>query len=410
MQPTDGTGDRSSLSPSALEGVRIIEAATLGAAPWVSTFLSEYGAEVIKVEPPGKGDPLRTWGHLKDGVGLLWKTVGRNKRSITLDLHHETGQSLFKQLVRTADILIVNFRPGRLERWGLGYDVLSQEHPGLIMLHISAFGQTGPYAQRPGFGTLVEAMSGFAHITGEPDGPPTLPSFPLADAVAAQAGAAACLAALYHRDLGDGRGQLIDVALLEPLTRFLEHMVLEYDQLGLVQGRTGNKWKITVPRNAYVTADGRWVAMSGSSPRIAERAIRAIGREDWLDDPVMRDPQGRLEHADEIDDAVAEWIAARPFAEVMAVFEEHEVAAAPIYSVDQLVEDPHVRARGMFQRVPDDELGEVLVQGPVARLSATPGQVRHLGRPLGADTAAVLAEACGIDEQGLRRLRDDGVV
>lgn len=394
----------------ALEGVRVVEAATLAAAPWIGAFLGEFGAEVIKVEQPGQGDPLRTWGHQKDGIGLLWKTVGRNKKSVEIDLHHEDGRDLMRRLVDTADIFIVNFRPGKLESWGLDYDSLSERDPKLIMCHVTAFGQTGPYSKRPGFGTLVEAMSGFAHITGEADGPPTLPAIPLADAFASQAGLGAILAALHHRDVNGGAGQFIDVSLLEPLSRFLEHMVVDYDALGIVQGRTGNKWEITVPRNAYRTADGHWVAMSGSAPRIAERAIRAIGHEDWLEDPVFSDPQGRLEHADEIDDAFAAWILARPFEEVMRVFEEFEVAAAPVYSIDQLVEDPQVKHRKMFVRIEDSELGDLLVQSPVTRLSDTPARIDHLGPPLGSATEEILGPLCEGSATSLAELRERGIV
>ena len=394
----------------ALQDVVILEAATLGAAPWIATYLSEFGAEVIKVEQPDGGDPLRDWGFQRDGVGLAWKNAGRNKRTVTLDLHHNKGQEVFKQLIEHVDVLLVNFRPGRMEQWGLSYEELSAINPGLVMVHVTAFGLTGPYAQRPGFGTLVEAMSGFAHITGEPDGPPTLPAIPLADSVAAMMGTIACLSALHHRDRAGGRGQLIDVSLLEPLSRILEQAATDYDQLGIIQGRTGNRWNITVPRNAYRTSDDHWVAMSGSSPSIAERGIRAIGHGDWLDDPVMATAQGRLTRADEIDTAFAEWVRQRTLKEVIAIFEQFEVAAAPIYSVDMLIADPQAIARKMFVKVPDNDLGEVLVHSTPTHLGETPGQIRHLGRALGADTDSVLGEYLDIDAVELSRLREEGVI
>ena len=253
-------------------------------------------------------------------------------------------------------------------------------------------------------------MSGFAHITGEADGPPTLPAIPLADSVAAMQGTIACLTALHHRDRNGGRGQLIDVSLLEPLSRMLEQAATDYDQLGLVQRRTGNRWNITVPRNAYRTSDDQWVAMSGSSPSIAERGMRAIGRADWLEDALMSSAQGRLAKADEIDTAFAEWIGARTLDEVMATFEEYEVAAAPIYSVDMLIADPQAVAREMFVRIADDELGTVLVHSTPTHLSETPGQIRHLGQRLGADTDAVLRERLGLDEAELARLREAGAI
>jgi crotonobetainyl-CoA:carnitine CoA-transferase CaiB-like acyl-CoA transferase len=394
----------------ALQDIVILDAATLGAAPWIGTYLSEFGAEVIKLEHPRGGDPLRNWGFQKDGVGLGWKSAARNKRSVTVDLHHEEGQRLFKRLIEQVDVLLVNFRPGRMEKWDLSYETLSVINPKLIVVHVTAFGLTGPYAQRPGFGTLVEAMSGFAHITGEPDGPPTLPAIPLADSVAAMMGTIACLSALHHRDRNGGRGQLIDVSLLEPLSRVLEQAATDYDQLGIVQGRTGNRWNITVPRNAYRTSDDQWVAMSGSAPSIAERGIRAIGKTDWLDDPVFASAQGRLTRADEIDSAFAEWIGDRTLKEVMATFEEYEVAAAPVYSIDMLIADPQAVARGMFVKVPDDELGEVLVHSTPTHLSETPGQIRHLGQRLGADTDAVLKERVGLDDDELARLRKVGAI
>ncbi|MFT3852982.1 MAG: CoA transferase [Ilumatobacteraceae bacterium] len=394
----------------ALDDIVILEAATLGAAPWIATFLSEFGAEVIKVEQPDRGDPLRDWGLQRDGVGLSWKTTARNKRTVTLDLHHRRGQELFRRLVEHVDVLLVNFRPGRMEQWGLGYEELSAINPRLVMVHVTGFGLTGPYAQRPGFGTLIEAMSGFAHITGEPDGPPTLPAIALADSVASMMGAIACLTALHHRDQHSGRGQLIDVSLLEPLSRVLGQAATDYDQLGVVQGRTGNRWNITAPRNAYRTADDRWVALSGSAPSIAERGIRAIGREEWLADPEMSTAQGRLKRADEIDAAFAAWIGQRTLAEVMTIFEDHEVAVAPVYAVDQLIADPQAIARGMFVKVPDQDLGEVLVHNTPTHLSETPGQIRHLGRSLGADTDAVLAEHLGLTDAELSELRSDGVI
>ncbi|WP_245849130.1 CaiB/BaiF CoA transferase family protein [Mycobacterium palustre] len=394
----------------ALQDIVILDAATLGAAPWIATYLGEFGAEVIKLEQPRRGDPLRGWGFQRDGVGLAWKSAARNKRSVTVDLHQEEGQQLFRRLIEHVDVLLLNFRPGRMEKWGLPYEELAKINPALIVVHVTAFGLTGPYAQRPGFGTLVEAMSGFAYITGEADGPPTLPAIPLADSVAAMQGTIACLTALHHRGRNGGRGQLIDVSLLEPLSRMLEQAATDYDQLGIIQRRTGNRWNITVPRNAYRTSDDHWVAMSGSSPSIAERGMRAIGRADWLEDPVMASAQGRLARADEIDAAFAEWIGARTLEEVMKTFEEHEVAAAPVYSVDMLIADPQAVARGMFVKIPDDELGEVLVHNTPTHLSETPGMIRHLGPRLGADTEAVLRERLGLDDAELGRLRDAGVI
>src|SRR5690606_25130682 len=273
---------------------------------------------------PGTGDPIRTWGNQRDGVGLMWKSLSRNKCGITLNLRAAEGQELARQLVRTADVVIVNTRPQTLRAWGLDYESLREVNDRVVMLHITGFGLTGPKSERPGFGTLGEAMSGFAHITGEADGPPTLPPFMLADGVASLNAAYAVLMALYNRDVPGGPGQLIDINLIDPLARLLEQTLLGYDQLGLVPQRAGNRWDISAPRNTYRTADGRWLAMSGSSPALALRVFRAIGRDDLVRDADFSDPQRRLARAREVDAVVADWVATKTLAEAMAVFEREE--------------------------------------------------------------------------------------
>ena len=258
-----------------LQGLRVIDAATLAAGPMVATALGEFGAEVIKVEQPGAGDPLRTWGHQKDGIGLFWKSVGRNKLCVTLDLRQTEGQGLFHRLLDVSDVLVVNNRPSALARWGLDYESVHQAHPNLVMLHVSGYGGGGPASDRPGFGTLAEAMSGFAHVTGQPDGPPTLPPFFLADGIAAQSATFAVMMALYHRDLHGGMGQLVDVNLVEPLARLVETSTLAYGQLGIVPGRVGNRLDASAPRNAYRTADGR---MGRPVERVAEHRDAPLPR------------------------------------------------------------------------------------------------------------------------------------
>ena len=390
--------------------MRVVDAATLAAGPMVATALGEFGAEVIKVEQPGAGDPLRTWGPMKDGFGLFWKSVARNKRCVTLDLHHGDGQELFHRLLDVSDVLVVNNRPSALERWGLDWGPVHAAHSHLVMLHVSGYGGGGPAADRPGFGTLAEAMSGFAHVTGQPDGPPTLPPFFLADGIAAQTAAVAVMVALYHRDLHGGGGQLIDVNLIEPLARLIETSTLAYDQLGVVPRRAGNRLDASAPRNAYRTADGRWVALSSASPNIVVRLYRAVGRPDLAQDPEYVDPVRRQAHGDEIDEVVARYIAARPLAEVMAAFEEGDVAAAPVYDAQQLLADEHLRARGTFVRVEDPDLGAVTVQAPVARMSATPAGIDHLGRALGADNDVVFGGLLGIGPGRLEALRATGTI
>jgi crotonobetainyl-CoA:carnitine CoA-transferase CaiB-like acyl-CoA transferase len=393
-----------------LHGLRVVEAATLAAGPMVGTALGEYGAEVIKVEQPGSGDPMRTWGDRKDGVGLVWKSVSRNKRCVTLDLRQPDGQDLFHQLLEVSDVLIVGNRPSALARWTIDYDTVHARHPHVVMLHISGYGQGGPKSDRPGYGTLAEAMSGFAHLTGQPDGPPTLPPFMLADGVAAQASTWAVMMALYHRDVHGGGGQHIDVNLIEPLARLMESSTLAFDQLGTIPGRVGNRLDASAPRNAYRTADDKWLAISSASPSIAMRVYRAIGRGELAEDPSYVDPVQRQERALEVDKLVAEWVVERTLDEAMAVFEAAEVTAAPVYDAPLLLADEHLRARGFFVEVDDPDLGKVTVQAPVAQMSETPASVEHLGRALGADNDAVYGELLGLTSERLAELRAAGVV
>lgn len=393
-----------------LDGIRVIDAATLVAGPMVATMLGEFGADVIKVEQPGAGDALRTWGDRKDGFGLVWKSVSRNKRCITLDLRLLEGQELFHQLLDVSDVVVVGNRPSALQRWGLDYESVHERHPHLVMLHVSGYGRGGPFSDRPGFGTLAEAMSGFAQVTGQPDGPPTLPPFMLADGVAAQAATWAVMMALYHRDVHDGGGQLVDVNLVEPLARLIESSTLSFDQLGISPARVGNRLPASAPRNAYLTADDRWLAISSASSNIALRVYRAIGRADLAENPDYTDPVRRQERGLEVDALVADWVRERSLDEAMKVFLEAEVAATPIYDAEQLMADVHLQARGTFAQVDDPDLGPMRVQAPVAVLSDTPGQITHLGQSLGADNDAVYRELLAIDPDRLAGLRAAGVI
>jgi crotonobetainyl-CoA:carnitine CoA-transferase CaiB-like acyl-CoA transferase len=376
----------------------------------VATALGEFGAEVIKVEQPGAGDPLRNWGDQKDGIGLFWKSMSRNKQCVSLDLRQIEGQDLFHQLLHVSDVLVVNNRPSALARWGLDYVSVHRAHPQLVVLHITGYGGGGPASDRPGFGTLAEAMSGFAHVTGQPDGPPTLPPFFLADGVAAQSATFAVMMALYHRDLHGGAGQLVDVSLVEPLARLIETSTLAYSHLGTIPGRVGNLLPASAPRNAYRTFDDRWVALSSASPNIALRLYRAIDRPDLAENPDYVDPQKRRVHAHETDQLIAGWIGERTLDDVMGVFEAAEVAAAPVYDAQQLLADEHLRARGTFLEVDDPDLGRMTVQAPVALLSETPGRVDHLGRGVGADNDAVYGDLLGVDAARRDALRDAGII
>jgi formyl-CoA transferase len=393
--------------PHALAGLRVLDVATLFAGPLAATLLGDHGAEVIKIEHP-QGDPARTHGASKDGVGLWWKMLSRNKKAITLYLGSARGQELFRAMVADADVVIENFRPGTLERWGLGYDTLSEINPGLVLARITGFGQTGPYAGRPGFGTLAEAMSGFAAVTGEPDGPPTLPPFGLADGAAALTAAFGIMTALRARDRS-GRGQVLDLAIIEPLLTLLGPQITAYDQLGTVQQRTGNRSGNNAPRNTYRCADGTWVAVSTSAQSIAERVVRLVGRPDFADQPWFSSGRTRAQHADELDKAVGAWIAERPREEVIRAFEEAEAAVAPIYTAADIVADPQYQALGTILRIDDDELGPIRMPNVPFRLSHTPGRVLSTGPRLGQHTVEVLSRY-GLDPAEVPELRAAGVL
>jgi crotonobetainyl-CoA:carnitine CoA-transferase CaiB-like acyl-CoA transferase len=392
-----------------LTGIRVLDVATLFAGPTAATLLGDFGADVVKVEHPG-GDPLRTHGHVKDGHGLWWKVLGRNKWTVTIDLSTPDGQDLLRGLAAQADVLIENFRPGVLERWNLGYEALAEGNPGLVMLRTTGFGQFGPYAERRGFGTLAESMSGFAALTGEPGGPPTLPPFGLADGIAGITGAYAVMLALYQRDARGGRGQVIDLAIIEPIMTVVGAQPTVYDQLGLLLPRTGNRSTNNAPRNTYLTRDGRWVAISTSTTPIAARVMRLVGRPDVVDEPWFDSGIARAEHGDELDQAVAAWIGERDFSEVMARFEEAGTAIAPVYDASHVLEDPQFRALDSIVTLDDEDLGPLRIQNVLFRMLDTPGAVRFAGRRVGQDTRRVLAERLGLSEERLDELAAKGVI
>ncbi|MGW1467757.1 CaiB/BaiF CoA transferase family protein [Streptomyces sp. NPDC002308] len=391
-----------------LSGLRVLDLATLFAGPLAATMLGDFGAEVIKVEHPRKPDPSRGHGPAKDGVGLWWKLLGRNKRNLTLDLSSPGGREVLLRLAAETDVIIENFRPGTLERWGLGWEELEAVNPRLVLTRVTAFGQFGPYSHRPGFGTLAEAMSGFASITGEPEGPPTLPPFGLADSIAALATAYAVMAALAGRDR-TGRGQVVDMAIIEPILTVLGPQPLWFDQLGHVQQRTGNRSRNNAPRNTYRTSDGQWVAVSTSAQSIAERVMRLVGRPELIEEPWFASGATRAEHADELDGAVGSWIARHTRDDALAEFEKAEAAIAPIYDVRDVMEDPQYRALDSVTEVDDPELGPLRMQNVLFRLSETPGGIRWAGRPHGADTEEILTEL-GLSGERIAALRSQGAL
>jgi crotonobetainyl-CoA:carnitine CoA-transferase CaiB-like acyl-CoA transferase len=393
---------------TSLADLRVIDAATLFAGPSAAMMLGDFGADVIKIEHPRRGDPSRGHGASVDGVGLWWKSLARNKRAAAVDLSRAEGQEILRRMAARSDVLIENFRPGTLERWNLAPEDLMELNPRLIVARMTGFGQFGPMAKQPGFGTLAEAMSGFAAMTGQPDGPPTLPPLALADGIAGLAMSYAIMVALHAREQ-TGRGQVIDLAIIEPILGLLGPQMSAYKALGVVPKRTGNRSSSNAPRNTYRTRDGRWLAISTSAQPIAERVVTLVGRPDLVEQPWFANGHGRVQHVDELDEAVSSWIAERDAAEVIARFEEVHAAVAPIYDVTDLAEDPQYAALETFVEVPDEELGSVTMQNVLFRLSETPGEIRWPGRPIGRDTDEVLGE---LDYSGERiaALREDGVI
>lgn len=391
-----------------LAGVRVVDAATVYAGPLIGTLLGDYGADVIKVEHP-RGDALRQWEWRKDGESLWWALIGRNKRAITLALSDPRGADLLRRLLAGTDLFIENFRPGTLEKWGLAPDDLLRVNPRLVVVRVSGFGQTGPHRQRPGFGTVAESISGFAYTNGEPDGPPILPQWPLADGVAGLAGSFAAITALRHAER-TGQGQVVDLSLYEPLFWILGAQASAYDQLGVVPGRLGSRTGFNVPRNSYRTRDGRWVALSGATLPAAQRVMRAVGRADLTEQPWFADIGGRLGHAAEIDDAIARWVAERDSAEVLKAFAEADVTAAPIHSIADIMADPHYVQRESITNVQHPTLGPLRMQGLIARLTETPGEVRHPGPRLGEHNEQILRDELGCSPDLLRELARDGVI
>ena len=359
------------------------------AGPGAAKYLADFGADVIKVEPPdGDGTRNLGWRDPRDGETFMWKVFGRGKRAVVLDLKSDAGLDAMRRLVAGADVLIENLRPGGLERLGLAPDDLLATNPGLVVLRVTGFGQTGPYANRPGFATLAEAMGGFAAINGEPDGAPLLPPIALTDEIAAIVGAFATLAALRHRDR-TGEGQVVDVNLLESMLQVMTPLPSVAAQLGELQSRLGSGIPYTVPRGTYQCSDGVWVAVSTSTESVARRVLELLG---IGDDERFTSFEGRVAHRAELDRACSEWIGARPASQVLTEFEAAEAAIAPVYTMADVLTDPHVAERGTIV-----EVDGVAMQGPVARLERTPGHIRHAGRPLGADTKAVLEALDGPD-------------
>jgi len=408
-QPTTRPEKVQTMQADALAGLKVIEMGQLIAGPFAGKTLGDFGADVIKIEPPGAGDPLRNWRLVKDGTSVWWQVQSRNKRSIALDLRSAEGQDIARRLIAQADVLVENFRPGTLEGWGLSYEELARDNPGLIMLRISGYGQTGPYRDLPGFGAIGEAMGGLRHLTGEPGRVPVRCGISIGDTLAALHGTIGVLTALHHRQTNGGRGQVIDVALHEAVFNVMESLIPEYSAFGAVRGPAGSALPGIAPSNAYRCADDAVVLIAGNGDSIFKRLMRTIGRADLADDPALADNAGRVRRVGEIDAAIEAWTLQRASAQALEALAEASVPAGRVYTAKDIAEDPHYRAREMILRQTTRDGHEVDVPGIVPKLLGTPGRVRSSAPGLGDDTDAVLGEL-GIGAGQIAALRDRKVV
>lgn len=393
-----------------LEGVKILELGQAIAGPFATSVLAWFGAEVIKVEPPGTGDPLRSWRVMHKGTSLWWYSMARNKKCVTLNLRVPEGQKIARELAKRVDVVLENFRPGTLEQWGLGYEELKKENPGLIMARISGYGQTGPYAQKPGFALVAEAFGGLRHVTGEPGRPPVRPNLSLGDSVAGLHAALGIVMALYRRDAKRGAGQEIDVALYECVLNMMEGTISEYDAAGVVRERVGMRLTGIVPSGTYPCADGTYIVIGGNSDSIFRRFMTAIGREDLANDARLAKNEGRSKHVDEIDDAISAWTRALTASEAIARLEAAQVPVGPIYSAADMVKDEQYRAREAFEEVELEDGKRVKLPTVAPKMSETPGGLRWIGPALGAHNSEVYCDWLGYPAAEMERLAAEGVI
>ena len=403
------TPDATAAAPLALEGVKVVELGTLIAGPFASSLLAQFGAEVIKVESPGGGDPLRSWRKLHEGTSLWWYAQSRNKKSITLNLKDVRAQEIVRDLVKDADIVIENFRPGTLEKWGLGWDALSKINPSLVMVRISGYGQTGPYKDRPGFGAIAESLGGLRYLTGYADRPPVRVGVSIGDTIASLYGVIGALLALHHHKVNGGKGQYVDVALYEAVFGVMESLIPEYSASGHVRERTGSSLPGIVPSNTYPCLDGAYVIIAGNGDSIYKRLMRAIGRPELADDPRFAHNDGRAQHAELLDAAIGAWTGGHLLADVLTTLEAASVPSGPIYTAADIHADPHFRARDMLEAHALPGGLDVDFPGAVPKMSATPGRTRWLGPKLGEHTDEILA-GLGITTERLAELKTQGVV
>jgi succinyl-CoA---D-citramalate CoA-transferase len=396
---------------SPLEGVRVVEMGSLLAGPFCGQLLADFGAEVIKVEPPGKGDPMREWGrHRKNGRTLWWPIIARNKKSVTLNLREREGQDLARELISGADVVVENFRPGTMERWGLGYEDLNEINPGLVMVRVSGYGQTGPYRERAGFGAIGESMGGIRHVTGFPDRPPPRVGVSLGDSLAATFGAFGAVTALYNREARNGEGQVVDVGIYEAVLALMESTIPEYALAGHVRGRTGAILPFVAPSNTYPTRDDDYVVIGANADTVFTRFAEAAGHPDWAEDERYATHNARGENQEELDGMISGWTKERTVDEVLEVLKEAGVPASKVFTAKDMVEDPHYAARENVVTVEDPEMGPFPMQNVVPRLNETPGKVRWTGPTLGQHNDEVYGEVLGLSEEERDALRERGVI
>jgi formyl-CoA transferase len=392
-----------------LNDIKVLELGQLIAGPFCTRVLAEFGAQVIKIESPDGGDPLRQWRKLYKGKSLWWLLQARNKQSVTVNLKTSEGQEIVRRLARDADVVVENFRPGTMEKWGLGYEDLSRENPGLVMVRLSGYGQSGPYRDKPGFGAIAEAMGGLRHVTGYPDRPPVRVGISLGDAVASLYGVIGALMALRSRDSNGGRGQVVDVALYEAVFSLMESLLPEYDVYGFVRERSGASLPGIAPSGTYTTRDGKYVVIGANGDSIFKRMMTAIGRDDLAHDPQLAKNDGRALRGDELDEAIGAWCALHDLDDVLAVLDEAEVPSGKIFDIADIVNDLHYQARGMVEEASLSDGKTFKIPGVVPKLSDTPGATRWLGPDLGEHTQPVLS-ALGYDDDRIQELRTKGVI
>lgn len=394
-----------------LAGTRVVEMGSFVAGPFCGQLLADFGAEVIKIEPPGKGDPMRTWGrHTKNDRTLWWPIIARNKKSVTLNLREAQGQEMARSLIASADVLVENFRPGTMERWGLSYEKLKEVNPGLVMVRISGYGQMGPYKDQAGFGVIGEAMGGIRHVTGFPDAPPPRLGVSLGDSLTGTFGALGALTALYHRETHGAAGQVVDVGIYEAILTFMESIIPEYALAGYVRGRTGSILPGIAPSNIYPTCDEDYILIAGNADNVFRRLAEALGHPEWSSDERYATHHARGEHMEELDRMISDWTRKRTGEEALSAMREAGVPAGKVYTIADMVEDPHYAARENIVHVEDPEIGPVPMQNVVPRLTDTPGEVRWTGPALGQHNEEIYGGILGLSGKEQENLRERGVI